>query len=132
MSLIPLPSCGDPPIRKKSDLSLENHSQASKSFFKFQNPAELGCSCKQHGLNRLISVVETATNKANSRECRWKIPPTQEVELLCFTILDRAVSFSVIANEQQQNGNVSGELILRAQYLITPNLIWIESKRNKN
>ncbi|KAF2616707.1 hypothetical protein F2Q68_00042198 [Brassica cretica] len=93
-----------------------------------------------------------------------KIPPTQEVELLCFSdslssqavadhldisplplhsywtlifpsnsaILDRAVSFSVIANEQQQNGNVSGELILRAQYLITPNLIWIESKRNKN
>ncbi|KAG2259499.1 hypothetical protein Bca4012_096489 [Brassica carinata] len=89
-----------------------------------------------------------------------KIPPTQEVELLCFSdslssqaaadhldisplplhsywtlifpsnsaILDRAVSFSVIANEQQQNGNVSGELILRAQYLITPNLIWIESK----
>ncbi|CAN6901319.1 unnamed protein product [Brassica oleracea] len=27
----------------------------------------------------------TATNKANSRECRWKIPPTQEVELLCFS-----------------------------------------------
>ncbi|WZZ16969.1 hypothetical protein YC2023_110058 [Brassica napus] len=63
MSLIPLPSGGSPPIKKSlCRWILLEHSDL--------DPAELGCSGKQHGLNRFISVVEMATNKANSRECR--------------------------------------------------------------
>ncbi|CAH8360458.1 unnamed protein product [Eruca vesicaria subsp. sativa] len=45
-------------------------------------------------------------------------------------LLDRAPRFLVIANEQQQNGNVSGETTTTNSVPSTSTLIWIESKHN--